>query len=257
MRHVLLVNDDGVHAPGLRALADAFLTAGWRVSVVAPDSERSAQSHSITVKRPMVVMPTKWQGVPEGAPLSVRRVDGTPADCVMLGILEFYRDDPPDLVASGVNAGWNVGTDVHYSGTVGAAMEAAFRGVPALAVSTQARDDAHYAYAAKFAVRVSERLLRHPLPKLSALNLNIPPCPVEEIRGTVEAPLDHLRYTDGYAHVADDRGHEAYWLLGQVIQEGRAPGSDHDRLLAGYATITALDWDLSKPGACSRYLQDE
>ena len=119
--HVLLSNDDGVFAPGLRALADAFLADGWRVSVCAPESERSAASHSITIRHPIVAAARAWEGVVEGAPLAVWACSGTPADCVKVAILKLCNARP-DLVVSGVNNGWNLGTDVHYSGTVGAAM---------------------------------------------------------------------------------------------------------------------------------------
>lgn len=255
MRSVLLSNDDGVFAPGLRALADAFLADGWRVTVSAPDGERSAASHSITIKRPLVAKPTEYGGVPEGAPLAVWAADGTPADCVKLALLRLVTERP-DVVVSGINNGWNVGTDVHYSGTVGAAMEGAFEGVPAIAVSVMRPNAARYANAARHAVAVAGRLAAAPEDMPSVVNLNLPNMEPEAIRGLVEAPLALIRYTDDYDHMPRDNGRDAYWLKGEIVEENLREGSDLHWLLRGYATLTLLDWDLSKPNRCGRLLQD-
>lgn len=256
MRHVLLGNDDGVSAPGLRALADAFLQAGWQVTVAAPDTERSAASHSITMRRPLVAQHIEWNGVPEGAPLSVWAVDGTPADSVKLGLHEL-SGSRPDLVVSGINNGWNVGTDVHYSGTVGAAMEAAFEQVPAIAVSVFQPDASRYARAAQIAVQSATRLLAQPPPMPSVLNINLPNCPPDEIAGLVEAPLTCIQYTDAYDVLERGKKHAAYWLKGEIIEEGCTPDSDLSMLLQGYATLTLLGWDLSIKGGCTHFLQDK
>lgn len=256
MYHVLFSNDDGVNAPGLRALADAFLADGWRVSVLAPDQERSAASHSITIKRPMVVTPVRWEGVMEGAPLSVWKADGTPADCVKLALLELF-DVKPDIVISGINNGWNVGTDVHYSGTVGAAMEAAFAGYIAMAVSIKRPDPLKNAHASQVALWLAKRLMLHPLPSPSVLNLNLPNCPPEEVRGIVEAPMTCIQYSDEYDRMDHTRGRVAFWLKGDIIEEGCLPGGDLDRLVEGFATVTAITWDMSMMGACKSILQDD
>lgn len=257
MKHVLLGNDDGVFAPGLRALADAFLSAGWRVTVSAPDRERSAASHSITIKRPMVASEVVWHGLPEGAPLSVWAVDGTPADCIKLALHEL-ADSTPDLVVSGVNNGWNVGTDVHYSGTVGAALEAAFEGIPAIAVSAMHPDGARYANAAALAEKIAVQLLAKPLPNMpSILNINLPDCAPENTKGVVEAPMSCIRYTDVYDKMQRGKtGKAAYWLKGDIVEEGCTPGSDLDMLLKGYASVTALQWDMTMQDACASILQD-
>ena len=253
--HVLVSNDDGVFAPGLRALADAFLADGWRVSVCAPDQERSAASHSLTINRPMVASRVQWPDAPEGAPLSVWKADGMPADCVKLALRELC-EGTPELVVSGVNNGWNVGTDVHYSGTVGAAMEAAFEGLPAIAVSAKRPDAARYACAAQHAVLLARRLLSHPLPMPSVLNVNIPDCEPEAIHGLVEAPMTPMRYTDTYDRMPHTRGRTAYWLSGDIVEEGCLSGGDLDRLMQGYATLTALTWDWTLREACLHLLQD-
>lgn len=255
MTHVLLGNDDGVFAPGLRALADAFLQAGFRVTVSAPEGQRSAASHSITIKRPMVAKRVQYDGVPEGAPLTVWAVDATPADCIKLALHELSRGRP-DVVVSGINDGWNIGTDVHYSGTVGAAMEGAFEGVQSIAVSVERPDAARYAHAAQAAVNAARRLAESPLPLPSIINLNLPNCAPEAMRGWVEAPLTPIRYTDAYEHLAHERGGDAYWLKGEIIEEGCLPGGDLSRLLEGYATLTVLGWDLTMQGKGAQFLQD-
>lgn len=255
MHHVLLSNDDGVNAAGLRALADAFLADGWRVSVCAPDRERSAAAHSITIKRPLAVSPLEWEGVPTGVPLKVWKVDGTPADCVKLALLELLPQKP-DVVVSGINNGWNIGTDVHYSGTVGAAMEAAFEGVPAIAVSVERPDAARFRYTAQYALKSAAGLLVHPAPMRTVLNLNAPNCAPEQIRGIVEAPLTPIQYTDSYDRMEHTRGRSAYWLKGEIIERGCLPGGDLDRLLHGYATMTLMGWDVSILGGCEGFLQD-
>lgn len=256
MNHVLISNDDGVTAPGIRALADGFLAAGWRVTVAAPDGERSAASHSITIKRPLVAKEMKVSDVPPGTPLAIWAIDGTPADCVKLA-LHMLADIRPDLVVSGINNGWNTGTDVHYSGTVGAAMEGAFEGVAAMAVSVHHPDPERLANAATTAVWCADRLLKHPLPLPAVLNLNLPDCHPDAVRGIVEAPITCIRYTDAYDYMPRSSGGDAYWLKGEIIEEGNTPGGDLAMLLEGYATVTALGWDLSMRGACATLLQDE
>ncbi|MDL2317478.1 5'/3'-nucleotidase SurE [Eubacteriales bacterium OttesenSCG-928-A19] len=256
MDHVLLSNDDGVFAPGLRALADAFLADGFRVTVAAPDGERSAAAHSITIKRPLVAKRTVYDGAPQGAPLTVWAIDGTPADCVKLAVHELV-DSPPALVVSGINNGWNIGTDIHYSGTVGAAMEAAFEGYAGMAVSAKRPDAERYANAARLAAVCARRLLRHPLPMPSILNLNLPDCVPDAVRGLVEAPLTRIQYTDAYDRMPRDHGGDAFWLKGDIIEEGCQAGSDLDRLAQGFATVTAIGWDLSIRDACASLLQDD
>lgn len=255
MRHVLLTNDDGVFAPGLRALADAFLCAGFRVTVAAPDRERSAASHSITIKRPLVAVKMKWSGVPEGVPLQVFHVDGLPADCAKLALRELC-EEAPELVVSGINNGWNVGTDVHYSGTVGAAMEAAFEGYAAMAVSVQRPSPVRYENAARLAVSLASRLLGSPLPGPSVLNVNLPDCEPEEVVGVVEAPLTPIAYSDVFHKLSYANSKCAYWLAGEIKEGDCLPAGDLDRLRRRYATVTALGWDLSMRGACGNLLQD-
>ncbi|MDR0898278.1 MAG: hypothetical protein LBN04_10530, partial [Oscillospiraceae bacterium] len=188
--------------------------------------------------------------------LRVFRCDGQPADCVKVA-LHALTEGKPDLVVSGINNGWNVGTDVHYSGTVGAAFEAAFECIQALAVSIRNPDADRYANAAALAVRIARQMLLHPLPERVIANLNLPDCPAEAVRGLIEAPLTPIRYTDHYECLPNTSGRAAYWLSGDIIEEGRLPGGDLDGLLAGYATLTALSWDLTLPGLLNAHIQGE
>ena len=246
--YVLICNDDGILSNGLRALADAFWDDGWRVTVCAPHQERSASAHSITIKRPVVTSSVRWEGMPEEAEIAVFQTDGTPADCVKVALLNLC-ESKPDLVVSGINNGWNCGTDVHYSGTVGAAMEAAFNDVPAIAVSSaRGAGGKQNEYAAALATRMARKLIEKPLPMPSVLNINVPDCEPEAVKGIVEAPLTCIRYTDRYHSMRHERGRTAYWLSGDIIEEGNLPGGDLDCLLKGYATVTVLGWDLTVSG---------
>lgn len=256
MLHVLISNDDGVMAPGIRALAEAFLTDGWRVTVAAPGSERSAASHSITIKRPMVATAMRWDGTDDDAPLAVWALDGTPADCVKAA-LHVLTGERPQLVVSGINNGWNVGTDVHYSGTVGAAMEGAFEGVPGLAVSTGRMDTLMFRRAARMAVEVARRIVQSPLPPATIANLNLPDCPADDVRGLVEAPLTRIQYTDAYDRMERDERRLVLWLKGDIVKEGCDPQGDLAMLLDGFATLSILGWDLSQRGLAKNYLQDD
>ena len=256
MPHVLLSNDDGVFFPGIRTLADAFLGAGWRVSVCAPDNERSAASHSIVMREPIVVRRVEWETEYGRDRLNVWKTSGTPADCVRIALFELLREDLPDIVVSGINNGWNAGTDCHYSGTVGAAMEAYFQDLPAIAVSTRRSSPSRNRLAAQYALRTAERVLAHGNPREALWNLNLPDCEEDEVQGFVEATMAHAPYTDTYDKLERSENHGAYWLRGELVPEKFAEGSDLYWLWRNYATITAFDWNWTKPNRCGFILQD-
>ena len=225
--------------PGLLALAEALSAAGHRVSVCAPDRERSAASHSATLGIPLHATPMAFEGAERAW-----AVDGTPSDCASLG-LWLTRDDPVDAVIAGINRGMNQGGATIYSGTVAAAMEAAMCGVPALAVSlcTFKRDEENdYAAAARLATRVVEWLPDHPLPRGAIYNLNVPPLPYEAIKGLVPATLAPV-FLDAplYTEERDERG-VCYRYKGvpTALEDPR-----YDFLLSerGYATLTKLTWN--------------
>lgn len=254
--HVLLSNDDGVFFPGIRTLADVFLDAGWRVSVFAPDRERSAASHSIIMQEPIVVRRAEWDTDYDRQRLNVWKTSGTPADCVRVALLEMLRDDMPDMVVSGINNGWNAGSDCHYSGTVSAAMEGLFQGVPAIAVSVRHPSPARNRLAAQYALHVAERVLASENPREALWNINLPDCEPDAVRGFVEASMAPAPYTDGYLRM--DRGPDcgAYWLHGELIPEKFVEGSDLYWLWRGYATISAFEWNWTMPNRCGFILQD-
>ncbi len=210
---VLLSNDDGVHAAGLAALAGAF--ADDEVWIVAPDREQSASSHAISLHRPLRLV--------EVGPRRFA-VDGTPTDAVYMGLNHVLKGARPDVVVSGVNHGPNLANDVHYSGTVAAAMEAALLGVHAIAVSLAGPPPHEFAEAARFAAAFARRVVSSPPPAPLLLNVNVPPGPV---RGYRFVRLGRRMYGNEVVEKTDPRGRKYYWIGG----EGGAtnediPGSD-------------------------------
>jgi 5'-nucleotidase len=199
---ILLTNDDGVHAPGIRALAEVLGGLG-EVWMVAPDREASASSHSLTLKHPLRA---------EKVEPRVLAVDGSPADCVNLAIVKLLPGRPA-LVVSGINRGGNLGDDVFYSGTVGAAREATFFGVPAIAVSLAARADLDYTPAAEFTRRLSGLVIERGLPERTLLNVNVPVGHPTGVAVTVQGRRSH---EGTILEGLDPRNHTYYW-----IEEGR------------------------------------
>ena len=234
---VLLTNDDGIHAPGIRALCEGMVEAGHRVFVCAPDRERSAASHSVTLNRPLRAVRADFPGAERAW-----AADGTPADCASLG-LWLTDDDPVDLVVAGINWGMNLGGAGVYSGTVAAAMEASMCGKPALAVSLCVKDrhsTADYAAAARLAARTAAWVVEHPLPLGALYSLNVPELPYEEIRGLVPARLAPVFL--GQPHYAPE-GEDSYRFEANIPVPMTDPEGDVGRIAQGYATITKLSWD--------------
>lgn len=235
--HVLLTNDDGVRAEGLRALCAGFVNAGHRVSVCAPDRERSAASHSVSLNKAMRAEPVVFPGAEHAW-----QADGTPADCASLG-LWLTREDPVDLVVAGINHGMNLGGACVYSGTVGAAMEASMCGTQALAVSLCVKkwdDAADYRPAARLAARVAEWAAQHPLPMGCLYNLNVPPLPYDEIKGLVPGRLAPVFLgVPCYREV----GEHTYRFEYNAPVPFEDPEGDVGLIDEGYATITKMTWD--------------
>lgn len=231
--HILLTNDDGIQAVGLRTLYRALLAAGHRVDVVAPVSEQSAVGHAVTMSMPLKVKRFESDG------FRGLGVSGTPVDCVKLGLSELL-DEAPDLVVSGINAGCNVGVDVIYSGTVSAATEGALMGLPALAVSlddfSPADVSAQAAWAADFVGRMDWSVL----PAQCVLNLNFPQGPLDRTKGLRVCRQTTAAYNDWYVARKDPRGHDYYWLEGEIPRDKVAPGTDRHLLWEGYITLTPL-----------------
>ena len=234
--HILLVNDDGIHAPGIRTLAQTLASRGHRVSVCAPDRERSAASHSITLREPVTAQRVDLPGAETAYAAS-----GTPADCARLGL---YLIPDVELVISGINNGPNLGGACIYSGTVGAATEAAMSGVPALASSLCIFNSEDYSGAAEVTARVAEWMVAHPLRRGEIYNLNVPPLPYGKLRG-VRAAVSAPNFLDSavYREVETEDGVVYHYALGENVPI-EDPNCDQLLMEAGYATLTRLTWDL-------------
>jgi 5'-nucleotidase len=241
---ILISNDDGIHAPGLAELAAALAPLG-SVLVVAPDVEKSAFGHGITMMTPLRLAEVKKDGKFFG--LSVA---GTPADCVKLA-LHTLLPRLPRLVVSGINLGPNTGTNVLYSGTVAAAREGTIFNVPSIASSLRSfAKDADFSTAARYTRRLAEWLLSHPMPAGVLLNLNVPAVPAAEIRGVKATRLARFRYHDSYDIRQDPRGRTYYWLAGEdaeVLEP--TPDQDAVALEAGFVSVTPLGYDLTSTQA--------
>jgi 5'-nucleotidase len=228
---ILLSNDDGVYSEGIKALAEKLQKIA-RVVVVAPDREQSASSHSITLHRPLRIVQVKK---------NFYGVSGTPTDCITLGVNEVLKKRP-DLIISGINRGANLGDDVHYSGTVSAAMEGAIMGVPSMAVSLVTREDhPKFNVAANFAAKLVRKVMNVGLPKGVVLNVNIPNVTRGKIRGYQYCILGKRNYSESIVEKIDPRGKKYYWIGGDEVGSDNIPGSDCNAVSAGYISITPLN----------------
>jgi len=232
---ILVSNDDGIHAPGIQCLARHLRTVA-DVRVVAPDRDRSGASNSLTL-----VHPLRAQELENGD----MGVDGTPTDCVHLAITGLL-DREPDLVISGINSGANMGDDVLYSGTVAAAMEGRFLGLPAIAVSLVGPRMQHYDAAARVVLNLLDRLHRVPLPAATILNVNVPDLPFEEIRGVQATRLGHRHKSEPVVKASDPRGRPIYWVGPAGPEQDAGPGTDFFAVREGYVSVTPIQVDLTQ-----------
>ncbi|MDA0835730.1 MAG: 5'/3'-nucleotidase SurE [Planctomycetota bacterium] len=236
---ILVTNDDGIHAPGLHALAEAMKRLG-DVQVIAPASEQSGVGLGITYLHPLLVQEQKISGEHFGW-----AVAGTPADCVKLGILEFCAERPT-LVVSGINPGPNVGINVLYSGTVAAAIEGAFFGVTSIAVSRSDDPSVDYTETAERAVSIVEQILETNPPQGSLWNVNFPPLATTPPRGTKVVTMGVRRHVQVVESRLDPRGRKYYWTgLDPLVNHEMEPGTDVKELSDGYITVTPLRFDLT------------
>lgn len=239
---ILVSNDDGVLADGLKILVREMKKLG-RVIVVAPDSQRSAASQSITLHRPLRVNKLETD---------VYSIDGTPTDCIIIGINEVMKCQP-DLIVSGINHGANLGDDVHYSGTVSAAFEGGLLGVPSMAVSqdsTNGTVDFHPA--AAFARKVAAMILKKGLPSGVILNVNVPNVPRNKIKGYLFTKQGKRNYGGIIVEKVDPRGRKYYWIGGNQEDFEDIKGSDSDALRRGYISISPLIVDLTSDRTLSQ-----
>lgn len=237
---ILLTNDDGIHAPGLRALRKELQTIG-EVVVVAPAGEQSAVGHSVTLLTPLII-----QEISDAGEFVGWAVEGRPADCVKLALLELLPE-PPDLVVSGMNAGSNAGINVLYSGTVAAAIEGAFYRQTSIAVSLEYTKPKplDYARAAKYARQVIEQILAQQPPKGALFNINIPSLEKGPVRGVRVVPQNVSPYIEKFDRRVDPRGRTYFWSGSSLNCPEPHPDSDVDALDASYITVTPLQFNLT------------
>jgi 5'-nucleotidase len=233
--HILLSNDDGYLAEGLAALAGA-LSPYAEVSVVAPDRNRSAASNSLTLE-----MPLRAHVADNG----FIKVDGTPTDCVHLAITGLLEPEP-DMVFAGINHGANLGDDVLYSGTVAAATEGRFLGLPAIAISLACNEEPlHFETAAEVAVVLLKRLLDKPLPRDTLLNVNVPDIALDDLQGYRATRLGLRHKSEPVIKQKDPRGRSIYWIGPPGAEQDAGPGTDFHAVSMGFVSITPLQLDLT------------
>lgn len=232
---ILLSNDDGYESPGINTLAEA-LQAIADITVVAPDRDRSGASNSLTLESPIRASRVSDK---------VIRVDGTPTDCVHLAITGLLQHEP-DMVISGINDGANMGDDVLYSGTVAAAMEGRFLGLPAIAISMSCHDARYYETGAKVILKIIEKLEAEPIPSDVILNINVPDLPWEEISGIQVTRLGHRHKAEPVIKEQDPRGRDIYWVGPPGAEQDAGPGTDFYAVRNGYVSITPLQVDLTR-----------
>lgn len=233
--NILVTNDDGVYSYGLKALAHEMRKIG-NVYVVAPLSEKSATSHSLTLHRPLRV---KRIGVKQ-----TYAVNGTPTDCVNLALNGLLKERP-QIVVSGINNGPNLADDITYSGTVAAAIEATLLGVPAIAISIAGRNKLYYQTAVKIAYKLVKKVITESLPPNVLLNVNVPNLPEHKIKGYRFTRQGKRQYGDSIIEKVDPRGEKYYWIGGDVLGDKPIKNSDVEAIEEGYISITPIQLDLT------------
>ncbi len=238
MRRILLSNDDGYMAEGLRCLAETLGRLA-DVTVVAPDRDRSGASNSLTLLRPLRA---------HRAPNGFFYVDGTPTDCVHLAITGLL-DQEPDIVIAGINHGGNLGDDILYSGTVAAAMEGRFLGLPAIAVSLASAQPVHWATAARVTERLLAALTTEMLPADTVLNVNVPDVPYGDLQGFEATRLGHRHKAEPVVAAQDPRGRPIYWVGPPGAADDAGPGTDFYAVSARRVSVTPIHADLTRHAA--------
>jgi len=239
---ILITNDDGILAPGLALLADALEGVG-EVQIFAPDREQSAVGHSVSLRKPLRVTKVRerWH-----------MVDGTPTDCVMLAVRDLLGRRP-DLIASGINAGANLGDDVTYSGTVAGAFEGMLLGIPSIAVSNIKHHPANMDTAAVFAVKLARYVLKYSLPEDTLLNVNVPDCAYADLRGVAVTRMGRRNYQDEIVCREDPRGRKYYWIGGAEPAHVVESGTDFEAIERNMISVTPLHRDLTNHAVLHRF----
>jgi 5'-nucleotidase len=249
---LLISNDDGVYAKGIRTLANTMAEAGHDVSVVCPDRERSATGHGLTLHQPIRAEIIESVFHPA---IKAWACDGTPSDCVKLALWALL-DSPPELVLSGINQGANLGTEILYSGTVSAAMEGLIEGIPSVAFSLTSYSSQNFETAANFAKILVEQLRNKSIPDSILLNVNIPAVESSQIKGVKFTRQGVRRYVDVFDKRIDPRGKTYYWLTGEILEDVEPPVNfnlsenipiDVRVIRDNYISITPLHYNLTYP----------
>ena len=238
--NILIANDDGIWAAGIRALADA-LSQKANVYICAPDSQRSAAGHGMSMNKPLYAEEVKYENA-----VKAYAISGTPADCVKLGLKLLEKDGVKiDMVYSGINLGSNVGTDIIYSGTVAAALEGAMNGYPSVAVSVDSHEAQHFEMACELAVSAMENAYDKMAPGV-ILNINTPDLPKEEIKGLKFTHMGRREYYERFDEKVDENGKTQYWYGGdRVIYDGLSEDIDVIANQEGYACISPIHYDMT------------
>jgi len=237
---ILVINDDGINAKGIRILA-ATLAEKHEVIVVAPQSEQSATSHSITLNRPLRITKVYPELISD---LPCYMIDGSPVDCTKIGLSHVTKGEV-DLIVSGINHGHNLGSDILYSGTVAAALDAVIMGYKALAVSVNSYSPKHFdAVAQVAALLIDEGLLDNP-PEGTLYNLNVPDLPLDQIKGIRATRQGKTEYDDAIEVRLDPRGNKYFWMAGKLAENNVIDDTDVSLVRQGYASVTPIKYDLT------------
>jgi len=235
---ILVTNDDGIHSEGIKQLAESLSEIG-DVTVIAPQTEQSAVGHAITMKIPLRVTEYKKRGKLFGY-----AVEGTPADCVKIGIRNILKSKP-DIVVSGINHGSNTAINIIYSGTVSAAREAAIMDIPSIAISVTSHNVTEFEYAGKVAALFAKEVSKRGLEKGTLLNINVPDLPEEEIKGILLTTQGKSKWDEIYEERIDPYGKKYYWLTGQLTEVDKDLGTDQFAIKNNYVSVTPIHFDLT------------
>ncbi len=236
---ILICNDDGIYAPGIAALHDSVKELG-QIHVIAPDVERSAAGHAITLADPIKSMPVDRNGEFFGY-----GIGGTPADCIKLAVCAVMKDAPPDLILSGINLGSNTGISVIYSGTVSAATEGVILGIPGVAFSLCTYTDPEWEMAARIAKEITAKLIANPMPPNVLLNVNMPNLPYDQLKGIKITRMGRSRFIEKFHKRLDPRGRTYYWLDGELEVHDEGDDIDIHAVRDGYVSITPIQLDMT------------
>ena len=235
---IIISNDDGFNARGIRALRDEISKVA-DVIMVAPETEQSAVGHAITLSSPLKVRKVVEQGEFLGY-----AVNGTPADCIKIAVTVLL-EEPPELVISGINQGGNMGTCVIYSGTVSAATEAATMGIPAMAISLNSFESQDFSVAAAFAKKIFPTVIKKGLPEGVSLNINVPAVPASEIKGAAVTRQGKSRVIETFDKRTDPRNNTYYWMAGEMEMNEVEEGTDCEMVEKNYISVTPIHYDLT------------